>query len=246
MKTKKLITCLDVQDGILKKGVKFLNNLALGDPVEAAKRYNADGIDEIVMYDFSATNEGRGINLGLIERIAKAITVPFGVGGGIKTVEDCRAALNAGANKVHINSAAAKNPLVLAEAVAELGSGRIVYAMDADDEMLIYYNGGREKMELTAVEMALRAEGYGVCEIVVNAINTDGMRSGFQIPLTRAVASAVKIPVVASGGGGTVEHIYRVLTEGGAATALVASMLHFGEFTARGIKERLAEMGLEM
>lgn len=253
---KKLITCLDVKDGQLTKGIKFLDNVNLGDPVAAAKKYCEDGIDEVVLYDFSATVEGRQTAFDLASAVAKVVDKPFGIGGGIKSIDDCRAAFAAGADKVHINSAAVKNPQLLAEAVKEFGKGKIVLSMDvlavgsgvsdAPFEFEVVINGGREKTGIDAVEWAKQGESYGVCEIVVNSIDADGMKTGFHIPSTRAIAQAVKIPVVASGGGGTVQHIYDVLTEGCAEVALVASMLHYGEFTAGQIKKELAEMGIDI
>ncbi|MCL2388030.1 MAG: imidazole glycerol phosphate synthase cyclase subunit [Defluviitaleaceae bacterium] len=252
---KKLITCLDVRDGKLTKGVKFLENIDLGDPAEAAKRYNEAGIDEIVLYDFSATHENRDIETDVIKAVAKVVTVPFGVGGGIKSLEDCRRVISMGANKVHINSAAVRTPELIKEAVSEFGAGTVVLSMDVlaveKSEKIpsgfeVYLNGGRIATGLDAVEWAKRGVELGACEVVVNSIDADGTKEGFHIPSTRAIAQAVSVPVVASGGGGTVQHIYDVLTEGHATVALVASMLHFGEYTVQGIKSQLAEMGLKM
>jgi cyclase len=253
MNSKKLITCLDVKDGFLTKGVKFSGNRVLGDPVEAARRYCADGIDEVVLYDFSATAEGRGTRLDTVEKVAKVVTVPFGVGGGIKSLDDCRAVLSAGADKFHINSAAVRNPQLVRDAVAEFGSGKVVLSLNAleveksasiPSGFEIVIEVGNTRMGIDAVEWAKRGEEMGVCEIVVNSIDADGTRDGYHIPSTKAIAMAVGIPVVASGGAGTVRHIYDVLTEGCAATALVASMLHYGEFTVKEIREGLAGMGL--
>ena len=253
LKGKKLITCLDVRNGLLTKGVKFLGNIDLGDPAEAAKKYCEAGIDEVVLYDFTATHEKRGTMLDVVEKVAKVVTVPFGVGGGIKSLEDIRAVMGAGVQKVHINSAAARNPQLIADAAQEFGPGKIVLSMDVLDvaksvqipsgfEVVI--DGGRTKMGMDAVEWAKRGVSLGACEVVVNSIDADGTKEGFHIPSTRAIAQAVEVPVVASGGGGTVKHIYDVLTEGCATVALVASMLHFGEFTVPGIKAELAQMGL--
>lgn len=251
--TKKLITCLDVRDGQLTKGVKFLGNKNLGDPAEAAKKYNDDGIDEIVLYDFSATHEKRGTNLSTVKSVAKVVTVPFGVGGGIKTLDDIKATMDAGAQKVHINSAAAKNPSILEKAVKEFGNC-IVLSIDVlkvDNSKIssgfeVVVDGGRTHTGMDAVEWAKRGVNLGACEIVVNSMDADGTKDGFHIPSTKAIAQAVNVPVVASGGGGTIQHIYDVLTQGHATVALVASMLHFGEFTVSQIKDDLIKMGLDI
>lgn len=250
---KKIITCLDVKDGFLTKGVKFLGNQNLGCPAEAAKKYCADGIDEVVMYDFSATHEGRGTRIDTVKAVAAVVNVPFGVGGGIKTLDDCKAVIAEGAKKVHINSAAVRNPDILAQAAKEFGTECVVLSMDVlgvqkSDKIPsgfeIVIDGGRTHTAIDAVEWSKRGVELGASEVVVNSIDADGMKTGFHIPSTRAIADAVSVPVVASGGGGTIEHIYEVLTEGGATVALVASMLHFGEFTVSQIKEGLVKMGL--
>jgi len=240
---KKLITCLDVRDGKLTKGVKFLGNKDLGCPIEAARKYCQDGIDEVVLYDFSATHEKRGTRFDTVEAVAKVLTVPFGVGGGIKTIEDCRAAVKAGADKVHINSAAVRTPELIAEAAKEM---KVVLSMDVlavdENKFEVVIDGGRTKTGMDAVEWAKRGVELGACEVVVNSIDADGVREGFHIPSTKAIAQAVSVPVVASGGGGTIEHIREVLTEGGATVALVASMLHFGEYTVQEIKAGLGDV----
>jgi len=252
---KKLITCLDVRNGQLTKGVKFLGNEDLGDPAEAAIKYCNDGIDEVVLYDFSATHENRGTMLDVVEKVAKVVNVPFGVGGGIKSLEDIEAVMGAGAQKVHINSAAVREPALIKKAVKKYGSEKVILSMDVlevepskdvPSGFEVVIDGGRTKTSIDAVEWAKSGEEAGVCEIVVNSIDADGTKDGFHIPSTKAIAQAVKIPVVASGGGGTTEHIYKVLTEGCATTALVASMLHYGEFTAASIKKGLADMGLAL
>lgn len=254
MNGKKLVTCLDVRNGVLTKGVKFLGNQDLGDPVDAAQKYCADGIDEIILYDFTATHQNRGIMLDVVERVAKVVNVPFGVGGGIKTLDDCKAVIAAGADKVHINSAAVRNPQVISDVLAELGVGRVVLSMDVlevepsdsiPSGFEVVIDGGRTKTGMDAVEWARRGEELGACEIVVNSIDADGTKAGFHLPSTRSISQAVSVPVVASGGGGTIEHIYDVLTEGCATVVLVASMLHFGEYTVKGIKEGLAKLGLK-
>ena len=255
MQTKKLIVCLDVKDGKLTKGVKFLDNKEIGDPVEKAIEYCKQGVDELVFYDFSATNENRGIVLDLVKKLAEVVSVPFSVGGGLKSVEDCRKVLDAGAQKININSAAVKNPQLIADCAEEFGSECVVLAMDAQKveksakipsgyEVVI--NGGREFMGIDAVEWAKLGEKLGAGELVVNSIDADGTKSGYEIDLTKQIVEAVNIPVVASGGGGTPEHVAEVLTTANAATALVATMLHYGEYTAGGIKKYLSEKGISV
>lgn len=252
---KKLITCLDVRDGKLTKGVKFQNNIDLGCPAEAAKKYCEAGIDEVVLYDFSATHENRDIMTDTVEKVAKVVTVPFSVGGGIKSLDDCRRVIALGADKVHINSAAVRNPQLIADATREFGRGKIVLAVDVltvektdaiPSGFEIILAGGRIPTGIDAITWTKRGEELGACEIVVNSMDADGTKEGFHIPSTKAIAQAVTVPVIASGGGGTVQHIYDVLTEGCATVALVASMLHFGEYTVQGIKAELAKMGLEI
>jgi len=254
MNGKKLVTCLDVRNGVLTKGVRFLGNVDLGDPVEAARKYCEDGIDEVVLYDFTATHEKRGTMLDVVKRVAEVVTVPFGVGGGIKSLDDCRAVISAGAGKVHINSAAVRDPRLVAGAAKEFGSACVVLSIDVlevekseavPSGFEVVIDGGRTKTGMDAVEWAKRGVELGACEIVVNSIDADGTKAGFHIPSTKAIAQAVQVPVVASGGGGTIEHIYDVLTEGEATAALVASMLHFGEYTVQEIKNGLIEAGLK-
>ena len=255
MLTKKLIVCLDVKDGKLTKGVKFLDNKEIGDPVEKAKEYCEQGVDELVFYDFSATNEKRDIVYDLVKKVAEVCTVPFSVGGGLKSVEDCQKVLDAGAQKININSAAVKNPQLIADCAKAFGSERVVLAMDAQkveksakipSGYEIVINGGREFCGIDAVEWAKRGEELGAGELVVNSIDADGTKSGYEIDLTKQIVEAVKIPVVASGGGGTPEHVAEVLTVANAATALVATMLHYGEYTAGGIKKYLTEKGIKV
>lgn len=245
MGKKKLITCLDVRDGILTKGVKFLGNKDIGDPVEAAKKYCEQGIDEIVFYDITATHENRSTSMDIAAKVAAQITVPFAIGGGIRSLEDFRAAIAAGANKVHINSAAVREPDLIAKAAQEFGPDCVVLSMDVQNVgsspaipsgFEVVTNGGRNHTGMDAVEWAKRGVELGACEIVLNSIDGDGTQAGYDIPLHQAVAKVVNVPVVASGGAGTIQHIYDVLTEGDAQVALIASMLHFGEYTVTDIK----------
>ena len=245
MGNKKLITCLDVRDGVLTKGVKFLGNKDIGDPIEAAKKYCEQGIDEIVFYDITATHENRSTSMDVAAKVAAQVTVPFAIGGGIRSLEDFRAAIDAGACKVHINSAAVHNPGLIAEAVQAFGPACVVLSMDVQNVepsaaipsgFEVVTNGGRNYTGMDAVEWAKRGVELGACEVVLNSIDGDGTQEGYDIPLHRAMAQVISVPVVASGGAGTIQHIYDVLTEGGAQVALVSSMLHFGGYTVADIK----------
>ena len=255
MLSKRVISCLDVRDGKLAKSVKFVDTKDIGDPVERARKYYQDGLDELVFYDITASNEGRGIMLDVVRRVAEQVFIPFSVGGGLRSVSDCADVLLAGAEKVNVNSAAVKNPQLIAEASQAFGAQAVVLSMDVlrvaptpaiPSGYEIVIHGGRKPMGIDALEWAKRGEGLGAGEIVVNSIDADGTKTGYEIRLTRMIADAVRIPVIASGGGGKPEHLYDVLTEGHADAALIASMLHYNEYTVGEIKAYLADRGLKI
>ncbi len=250
MLKKRIIICLDVKDGRTTKGVKFLDNIDIGDPVAMADAYYAQGVDELVFYDIMASAHDRGPTLDLVANVARTIHIPFCVGGGISTVEDIRATIKAGAEKVSLNSPAVRNPRLITEGAAIFGNQCIVLGMDAKRDVSmpsgyrIFINGGRIATELDALEWALRAEELGAGEIVLNSIDADGTRDGYEIPITHLISSRVGIPVIASGGAGKPEHLAEVLTGGKADAALIASMVHSGEYTVGSIKEQLAGQGI--
>jgi cyclase len=225
-------------------------NVDIGDPVEMAKEYYKQGVDELVFYDITASAEGRGIMLGVVEKVAENIFIPFCVGGGISSLADMRASLLAGAEKVSVNSGAVKNPGIIEEGASLFGRQAIVLGMDAlaDKTMPSGYrvviNGGRTPTELDALAWALEAERLGAGEIVLNSIDADGTKEGYENTVTRMISGAVGIPVVASGGAGKPEHLAEVLTAGKADAALIASMVHYGEYTVPGIKRFLADRGV--
>ncbi len=250
MLQKRIIICLDVRDGKTTKGIKFKDNIDIGDPVQMASEYYRQGVDELVFYDITASAERRGIMIDVVERVAGQIFIPFCVGGGIAAVSDMRAVLLAGAEKISVNSQAVKNPDIISEGAGLYGRQCIVLGMDAakDQEMPSGYrvviNGGRTPTELDALDWALKAEKLGAGEIVLNSIDADGTRDGYELDLTRMISEAVSIPVVASGGAGRPEHLKDVLTDGKADAALVASMVHFGGYSVNGIKEYLNAEGI--
>jgi imidazole glycerol-phosphate synthase subunit HisF len=255
MLSKRIIACLDVRDGKLAKSVKFVNTQDIGDPVETARRYYEAGIDELVFYDITASSDSRAIMLDVVSAVASEVFIPFSVGGGLRTVEDCSRVLLAGAEKVNVNTAAVTNPQLIADASAAFGAQCVVLSMDVlavpvspatPSGYEIVTHGGRTRTGLDALAWARRGEELGAGELVVNSIDTDGTREGYEIRLTRLIAEAVGIPVIASGGGGQVEHLHAVLTEGKADAALVASMLHFGLTTVREIKQSLRERGVKV
>jgi cyclase len=255
MLSKRIIPCLDVRNGKLTKGIKFEGNVDIGDPVESAKRYYEDGADEIVFYDITASHEGRGLFLDVVERVAAQIFIPFCVGGGINTLDDMRAALNAGAEKISVNSGAVKNPDIISQGAAAFGSQAIVVGMDVRkapvSETLpsgyeIVIHGGRKGMKMDAVAWAVRCQELGAGELCVNSIDADGTKDGYELALTRMISDAVRIPVIASGGAGNPGHMHDALTQGRAAAALIASIVHYGEYTIRELKEYLHQRGVPM
>jgi cyclase len=255
MLTKRLIPCLDVRAGKVTKGVKFRGNVDIGDPVEFARMYYEEGADELVFYDITASNERRGIMIEVVRAVAEAIYIPFSVGGGLRTLEDMRAVLLAGAEKVSVDSGAVRNPEIISQGARAFGSQCIVLSMQVQrapaTEKIpsgweICIDGGRTRTGLDALEWARRCEGLGAGELCVNSIDQDGTRAGYDIPLTRAMAESVGIPVIASGGGGAAQHVYDVCTDGKADAAILASIIHRREMTIPELKKELAGMGLPM
>jgi len=248
MLAKRIIPCLDVKDGRVVKGVNFVNLRDAGDPVEQAQVYDAEGADELVFLDITASHEQRDIVIDMVRRVADTVFIPFTVGGGIRTIEDMSALLHAGADKVSINSAALRNPELITEGAKRFGSQCIVVAIDArkepDGRWQVYINGGRIPFGRDAVEWAKEAEDRGAGEILLTSMDTDGTKAGYDIPLTRAVSETVSIPVIASGGAGALEHFYEALTMGGAEAALAASLFHYRELSIAEVKRYLAERGV--
>ena len=255
MLTKRIIPCLDVRAGKVTKGVKFKGNVDIGDPVQFARLYYEEGADELIFYDITASNERRDIMIEVVRRVAEAIYIPFSVGGGLRTLEDMRRVLLAGAEKVSVDSGAVRNSQIIAEGARAFGGQCVVLSMQVrrvgESERIpsgweIYVDGARTPTGLDAVEWAKRGEGMGAGELCVNSIDRDGTRAGYDITLTRAVAEAVGIPVIASGGGGCAKHIADVCTTGKADSAIVASIIHRRETTIPELKKELAEMGVPM
>jgi len=248
MLAKRIIPCLDVKDGRVVKGVNFVNLRDAGDPVEQAQVYDREHADELVFLDITASHEQRDIVRDMVRRVADTVFIPFTVGGGIRTVEDMRVILAAGADKISINSAAVKNPEVINEGAKRFGSQCIVVAIDArrrnGNGWEVYIHGGRIPVGKDAVEWAKEAEDRGAGEILLTSMDCDGTQAGYDIPLTRAVADAVSIPVIASGGAGTLEHFYQALTEGGADAALAASLFHYRQLSIAQVKAYLAQRGV--
>lgn len=251
---KRIIPCLDVDDGRVVKGVQFVDIRDAGDPVEIAKRYDEQGADEITFLDITATHHDRDTMLHVVEAVASQVFIPLTVGGGIRTVEDIRRMLNAGADKIGINSAAVKNPEFVREAAERFGSQCIVVAIDAkqvskDGEPLrweIFTHGGRNPTGIDAVEWAKKMVELGAGEILLTSMDRDGTKIGFDLALTRAVSDAVAVPVIASGGVGNLQHLADGITEGHADAVLAASIFHFGEHTVQEAKQQMAEQGIEV
>lgn len=244
MLTKRIIPCLDIDKGRVVKGVNFVNLTDAGDPVEAAKRYNEMGADEIVFLDITASHENRQATFDVISRASEEVFIPLTVGGGVRTLSDFRTLLSVGADKVAVNSAAVKNPELITEAALKFGSQCVVLAMDAkrnDNRWEIYLNGGRVATGIDAVEWAVEGQKRGAGEILLTSMDADGTKNGYDIALTKAISNAVSIPVIASGGAGKKEHFKDVIIEGGADAVLAASLFHFNELSINELKQYLAE-----
>lgn len=248
MFTKRIIPCLDVKNGRVVKGINFVNLKDAGDPVEVAVAYDQAGADELVFLDITASSDARATAVDMVRKVAEKVFIPFTVGGGIRTVEDFKALLREGADKISINSSAINDPTLISRAAEKFGSQCVVVAIDAkrraDGGWNVYKNGGRIDVGLDAVEWAAEAEKRGAGEILLTSMNCDGAKNGYDLALTRAVADAVKIPVIASGGAGTKEHFYEALTEGGADAALAASLFHYKELEIQDLKEYLSGRGV--
>jgi cyclase len=255
MLAKRIIPCLDVTGGRVVKGVNFVQLRDAGDPVEIAARYNDQGADELTFLDITATSDGRDLILHIIEAVASQVFIPLTVGGGVRSVDDVRRLLNAGADKTSFNSAAIANPQVIREASAKYGAQCIVVAIDAKSrqgqDLLdrgpgwdVYSHGGRQNTGLDAVAWATQMAQFGAGEILLTSMDKDGTKSGFDLALTRAVSNAVPVPVIASGGVGKLDHLADGIQQGGADAVLAASIFHYGEFTVRQAKERMRERGI--
>lgn len=249
MHTKRIIPCLDVDNGRVVKGTNFVNLIDAGDPIEVAKFYDKSGADELVFLDITASSDAREIKAELVRRVAECIFIPFTVGGGIRTVDDFKMILREGADKVAVNSAAIMNPTLISEAALKFGSQCVVCAIDAKktgNSWNIYKNGGRVDMGIDAVEWAMKAEELGAGEILLTSMDCDGTKNGYDLELTKTIAQNVKIPVIASGGAGTMEHFYDALTYGQAEAALAASLFHFKEMDIKELKEYLKDKGVSV
>ena len=255
MLLRRVIPCLDVDKGRVVKGVKFFDHVDAGDPVQQARRYQDDGADELVFYDISASHEGREIMADLVGKVVEQIFMPLTVGGGIRTLDDATRLIQAGAEKVSVNSAAVKNPKLIAEIARKFGRCATVLGLDANrvkdtatgrERWEVFVNGGRTPTGIDVMEWSREAERLGAGEIVLNVMNADGTTAGYDLEMTAAVSDAVRIPVVASGGAGSPEHMLDVLTTGHADAALAASIFHFGQYTIGQVKHYLAERGVAM
>lgn len=250
MLAKRIIPCLDVSAGRVVKGVNFVELRDAGDPVEVARRYDEQGADEITFLDITASSDDRNIILHVVEQVAEQVFIPLTVGGGVRTVDDVRRLLNAGADKVSINTAAVNNPQVVADASGKVGSQCIVVAIDAKQvapgKWEVFTHGGRNRTGLDAIEWARKVESLGAGEILLTSMDRDGTKNGFDLGLTRAVSDAVAIPVIASGGVGSLDHLADGVTQGRADAVLAASIFHFGEHTVREAKELMRARGIEV
>lgn len=248
MLAKRIIPCLDVDRGRVVKGVKFFEHVDAGDPVEQARRYQAQGADELVFYDITASHEARGIMADLVTKVCEQVFMPLCVGGGIRTLDDAVRLIQAGAEKVSLNSAAVKRPELIREVSHRFGANATVLGLDANRVLIdgiekwhVYLNGGRIDTGINVMDWVKQAESLGAGEIVLNVMNTDGTKAGYDLEMTAAVSEAVKIPVVASGGAGNADHIYQVLTQGKADAALAASIFHFNDTSIPAVKRYLAD-----
>lgn len=251
MFTKRIIPCLDVNNGRVVKGVNFVNLRDAGDPVEIGAAYDKAGADELVFLDITASSDARATVVDMVRKVAETVFIPFTVGGGIRTVEDFRMLLREGADKISVNSAAIMNPNLISEAAEKFGSQCVVVAIDArrredGSGWNIYKNGGRVDMGIDAVEWAMRVDRLGAGEILLTSMDCDGTKAGYDIELTRTISENVSIPVIASGGAGTMEHFYDALTEGKADAALAASLFHYKEMEITDLKNYLAGRGVSV
>jgi len=255
MLSKRLVVCLDVRGGKLAKSIRFVDTKDIGDPVAKARQYYEDGVDELVFYDITASQEDRDIMIGFVEKVASQIFIPFSVGGGIRSVKDATKLRSAGAEKVNVNTAAVKRPALITEIADAIGSQSAVLSMDVrrvnpvkatPSGYEIVINGGLTPTGIDALAWAKQGEELGAGELVINSIDADGTKDGYELTLTRVIADAVGIPVIASGGAGKPEHLYDVLTEGRADAALVASIVHYGEYTCRQLKDYLNGRGIKV
>ena len=251
MLSKRIIPCLDVKGGRVVKGTNFVGLRDAGDPVELAKKYDDERADELVFLDITASHEGRGTMVEVAKNCAAQVFIPFTVGGGIRTAEDMRVMLKAGADKISVNSAAVKNPEIISDGAKKFGSQCVVLAVDAkrrenSDGWEIFVNGGRTPTGLDCLDWVKKAVALGAGEILLTSMDADGTKDGYDIELTRAVSEAVNVPVIASGGAGEMEHFYKVLTEGKADAVLAASVFHYGKYTIRQVKDYLKSRGVEV